>query len=114
MNIIVQNFSPPNHSLPNFASFKSYISRQKEVKKKLAKKRNKKPVHFKNWHFDFLCFFFIWQNLFVMTYIHGTKLAKEPPTEVNWSCILKLRISKTEILQVTGFKFRFDCKLSAL
>ena len=46
--------------------------------------------------------FFIWQNLFVMTYIHGTKLAKEPPTEVNWSCILKLRISKTEILQVTG------------
>ena len=114
MNIIVQNFSLPYNSLPNFASFKSYISRQKELSKKnVAKKRNKSLFISRN---GILIFdgFFIWQNLFVMTYIHGTKLAKEPPTEVNWSCILKLRISKTEILQVTGFKFRFDCKLSAL
>ena len=55
MNTIVQNFSPPNHSLPNFASFKSYISRQKELskKKKISQEKKQKPVHFKKWRFDF-------------------------------------------------------------
>ena len=54
MNIIVQNFSLPYHSLPNFASFKSYISRQKELsKKKISQEKKQKPVHFKKWRFDF-------------------------------------------------------------
>ena len=39
-------------NLPNFASFKSLVSKQKETEFYLAKKRNKLPVHFKKWRFD--------------------------------------------------------------
>ena len=41
-----------NSNVPNFAVFKSFVKKQKEIEYMLAKKRNKLPIHFKKWRFD--------------------------------------------------------------
>ena len=39
--------------LPNIVAFKSFVKKQKETEYFLAKKRNKLPLHFRKWRFDF-------------------------------------------------------------
>ena len=40
-----------NDNLPNFAIFRSFVKKQKEIEYMLAKKRNKLSLHFKKWRF---------------------------------------------------------------
>lgn len=41
------------NDLPNITAFKTFVKKQKEIEYYLAKKRNKLPVHFRKWRFDY-------------------------------------------------------------